>query len=206
MRDGATLSPHWTGNENDSGTISSLDSRMNAIPLKTVVLSGLCLVVAACGETKFLETMGMGKNVPDESQVRRNADLTLPPDLQLRQPSNAPDPSIPNTTVSSLPQPLPDASPAEVTASFDPAQAAAARPSAGGAAPVPLAGAQPVAAGNPRENAFVKYGISKTHPDGKPKTEQELNKELLAAIKAEKRRQDPKYGTIWNIGDLFGGD
>ena len=63
---------------------------------------------------------------------------------------------------------------------------------------------KPAVAGNPRDNAFIKYGISKTHPDGKPKTEQELNKELLAAIKEEKRRQDPKYGTIFNIGDLFG--
>ncbi len=183
---------------------------MNATLWKTVVLSGLCLAVAACGETKFLDTVGMGKNAPDESQVRRNSNLALPPDLQLRQPSNAPDPSIPNTTVSSLPQPLPEASTGEVTGSSDPAQAASAQPPAGGVAPDPLAAAQPAAqpaaTGNPRENAFVKYGISKTHPDGKPKTEQELNAELLAAIKAEKRRQDPKYGTIWNIGDLFGGD
>ena len=185
---------------------------MKSILRKTVVLTGLCLAVAGCGETKFLDTMGMGKNAPDESQVRRNADLTLPPDLQLRQPSNAPDPSIPNTTVSSLPQPLPDTSPAEATASLAAAtqgSGAGVQPVAG-AAPDPLASAQPAArppaAGDPRENAFVKYGISKTRPDGKPKTEQELNKELLAAIKAEKRRQDPKYGTIMNIGDLFGGD
>jgi hypothetical protein len=174
-------------------------------------------MVAACGETRVLETMGMGKQVPDETQVRTGTNLTLPPDLQLRTPSNAPaaETQIAPTTVSSLPQPLPDPPADALTGSLDstPERYDAAAPPASATpatAPDTLTTAppavRPAAAGDPRENAFVKYGISKTYPDGKPKSEKKLNEELLAAIKEEKRRQDPKYGTIFNIGDLFGGD
>lgn len=175
----------------------------------------LCIMAAACSETRFLETMGMGKAAPDESQVQRNSNLALPPDLQLRTPSDAPaaEAQTAPAAVSSLPQPLADPPAGDITGSLDSAAAgvdAAAVPQASPAAPTPLTTAppavRPAAVGNPRENAFIKYGISKTHPDGKPKTEQQLNKELLAAIKEEKRRQDPKHGTIFNMGDLFSGD
>jgi hypothetical protein len=184
---------------------------------KSAAACVLCFMAAACSETRFLDTMGMGKQAPDESRVQTGSNLALPPDLQLRTPSNAPAaaPQIAPTTVSSLPQPLPDPPADAVTGSLDPATEgydAGAQPSSASpvAAPDTLTTAPPAvtpaAAGNPRDNAFIKYGISKTYPDGKPKSEQVLNEELIAAIKEEKRRQDPKYGTIFNIGDLFGGD
>jgi hypothetical protein len=156
--------------------------------------------------------MGMGKNPPDETQVRQNANLALPPDLQLPAPSEAVETAVTGATAS--PQPL--SNPPADNLGMDPLQdmnTGAAASSTGGSGPAASPAATPAAptalrpaAGNPRENAFAKYGISKTRPDGKPKTEGELNKELLAAIQAEKRRQDPKHGTIFNIGGLFGGD
>ncbi|MDP9138076.1 MAG: hypothetical protein M3N38_07850 [Pseudomonadota bacterium] len=180
---------------------------------KSVAAAAVCLLASACSETKFLDTMGMGKHAPDESRVQRNADLALPPDLQLRTPSNTPVADTQMASASSLPQPLAAPPAGEVTGSLDstaddltvaaepPAAAAAAVPDTVAPAPPPV---KPAVAGTPRDNAFIKYGISKNRPDGKPKTEQELNKELLAAIKEEKRRQDPKYGTVFNMGGLFG--
>jgi hypothetical protein len=181
---------------------------------KAVALSALCLAVTACGETRFLETMGMGKHPPDETKVRRNADLALPPDLSLPAPSEVAE--APATAAQATsPQQLSNPPAGDLAASMDPTQDlnvgaqpsydTAAAPGAPTATAVSPA-VRPAAAGNPRENALVKYGISKTHPNGKPKTEGELNKELLDAIRAEKRRQDPKYGTIFNIGGLFGGN
>jgi hypothetical protein len=185
----------------------------------------ICLAVTGCGETKFLDTMGLGKNAPDETRVQRNSDLAMPPDLQLRTPSNAPvpEPQPGPTPVSSLSQP-PDPAAGNVAgdvtgslgttgegvdAGVEPSTAATAPTSTTattGPAPTTVTPAvPPAAAGTPRENALAKYGISKTHPDGRPKSEGELNQELLAAMKAEKQRQDPNYGTIFNMGGLFSG-
>lgn len=57
-----------------------------------------------------------------------------------------------------------------------------------------------------KEDAYQKYGISKTRPDGTPKSQSELEKELLAAIQAEKRKANPNYGTVWNMGNIFSGN
>lgn len=64
--------------------------------------------------------------------------------------------------------------------------------------PPPAQGAEPS-----KEDAYAKYGISKVGPDGKPKSENELYKELHAAQLAEKRKANPNYGTIWNMGNVF---
>lgn len=54
-----------------------------------------------------------------------------------------------------------------------------------------------------KDEALAKFGISKTKPDGTPKTANELDNELKAAVLAEKRKTNPNYGTIWNIGNIF---
>jgi hypothetical protein len=105
--------------------------------------------------------------------------LALPPDLALRAPSNTVDGYTPNGPVAA----------AEVSA---PTRAAR---------PASVYGTAP-AAGTP-DDIFAKYGISKTNPDGTPKTAQQLNRELSVALKAEKRRANPGYGTIRNIGSIF---
>ena len=46
------------------------------------------LAVAGCSETKMQDLLGSGKDAtPDESQVRINRNLAMPPDLNLRPPS-----------------------------------------------------------------------------------------------------------------------
>lgn len=146
------------------------------------------LAVAGCSETKMQDLLGSGKDsAPDETQVRVNRNLSMPPDLNLRPPSG------------------------EVTEYGEPNQVASAQPPAQPAmdqaqpAPQPLqtASAQPPAAEPPKQDVYERYGISKVGPDGKPKSPTKLNKELRDAQMAEKRRANPNYGTIWNMGNVF---
>jgi hypothetical protein len=52
-------------------------------------------------------------------------------------------------------------------------------------------------------DVYAKYGISKQKADGTKKDEGQLREELRRAVIAEKRRTNPSYGTIGNIGELF---
>jgi Protein of unknown function (DUF3035) len=197
---------------------------------KIAVGSTLCLALLACSETTVMNKMGLGKNPPDETQIVTNNQLALPPDLQLRPPApgTASEQQVQQATagtaVSSAP---PDAftAPAETnTAAVEPAQVAAvdANPydtgekqlatDAGTTASITGTEASPSVQGTQkrdlsgnaaREDAYKRFGISKTRPDGKPKTQPELDRELLEAVRAEKRRQNPSYGTVFNIGELF---
>lgn len=54
-----------------------------------------------------------------------------------------------------------------------------------------------------KDEALAKFGISKTKPDGTPKTTNEIDAELKAAVLAEKRKSNPDYGTINNLGNIF---
>jgi hypothetical protein len=56
------------------------------------------------------------------------------------------------------------------------------------------------------DDAYARYGISKTYPNGKPKPTGVLYDELRKAEAAAKRSNNPSYGTIWNMGDMFGSD
>jgi hypothetical protein len=150
------------------------------------------LAVAGCSETKMQDLLGSGKDsTPDESQVRVNHNLSMPPDLNLRPPTGdvTEDGELNRVTQVQVP-----AQPA-----MDPAQPAPAP------APVKTASATPAAPGTepPKVDPYEKYGISKVGPDGKPKTESQLYKELHDAQMAEKRKANPNYGTIWNMGNIF---
>lgn len=148
------------------------------------------LAVAGCSETKMQDLLGSGKDTaPDESQVRVNRNLAMPPDLNLRPPTG-------ETTE--------DGQLNQVAAAQPPAQPAMdqAQPSP---EPLQTASAQPPAAAGtePPKDAYERYGISKVGPDGKPKSETQLRKELREAAMAEKRKANPNYGTIWNMGNVF---
>ncbi len=67
--------------------------------LRAVVLIAFGGVVAGCSETGFQDFIGAGKYAPDETQVAVNQPLSVPPDLQLRPPSDEPQ------QVASAPQP-----------------------------------------------------------------------------------------------------
>lgn len=55
----------------------------------------------------------------------------------------------------------------------------------------------------PQGDVYERNGISKTHPDGKPKTDAELKEELRQVYLAKKKQGNPNYGTVFNIGNIF---
>lgn len=147
--------------------------------------------VAGCSETKMQSLLGSGKDTtPDESQVRVNRNLAMPPDLNLPAPSG-------EVTEYGEPNAVASATPAQPA--MDQAQPAAPKPvQTASATPPSGSGAEP-----PKPDVYERYGISKVGPDGKPKSENQLYKELREAQIAEKRKTNPNYGTIWNMGNVF---
>jgi hypothetical protein len=149
------------------------------------------LAVAGCSETKMQNLLGSGKDAtPDEGQVRVNRNLAMPPDLNLRPPSGE---ITEYGEVNKVASAAPPAEPAMNEAQPEPAPVETAA-----ATPPVASGAEP-----PKQDIYEQYGISKTGPDGKPKSQNALYKELRDAQMAEKRKTNPNYGTIWNIGDVF---
>jgi hypothetical protein len=187
----------------------------------TALSLAVLVVLGACTETQFADTLGVGKSAPDENQIRVNQALSMPPDLQLKAPTGevteygTPNKAKPvaNKTraVSAAPDEVDEAAVDEpvMTASVDPVPP-----------PQPVKTAEAAATatttttttpGEPPppptiDDAYARYGISKTYPNGKPKPVGVLNDELRKAEAAAKRANDPKYGTIWNMGDMFGSD
>ncbi len=156
------------------------------------------LALGGCSETAFMDTLGLGKNAPDERLVSTNPPLSVPPDMQLRPPGEGAAANTPSQVAAArddLSSPPVGGAPA-AQASYQ-RQAAATNTAATGAA----------AADNGSQSSFYKRytdrGISLYHPDGRKKKIYELNRELAEKIKEEKRRQNPNYGTIFNVGGLL---
>lgn len=51
---------------------------------KAVVFTGICLALSGCGNMR--DTLGLGKNTPDEFAVVTRAPLSMPPTYELRPP------------------------------------------------------------------------------------------------------------------------
>src|SRR5262245_318842 len=163
--------------------------------MKRALGPGISLVVAlavsACAETTVQDMLGTGKSaIPDASQVTVAQNLAMPPDLQLRAPPDGPTNDNQATAVQAPPEP---AQPVQPAAAAPPTQPA----------PPALKQTQTAAAEQPKQDIYERYGISKTYPDGKPKPQDVLYEELHQAQINEKRRVNPNYGTIWNIGSVF---
>ena len=153
--------------------------------MKTVwKLSGvlaMSVILAGCGASRLLSGMGLGdSSTPQTPAVQTGNNLALPPDLQLRPPGTVAEQYQPNT--------VPDA----------PAQTASAEADLYSGVP-----AAPVTAAPVKKDIYAEYGIAKLKPDGTPKTDYELKAELKQAILLRKRQQNPGYGTIRNIGNIF---
>jgi hypothetical protein len=147
--------------------------------VKALALLAVVATLSGCSAGSLLN----GKaGATQAARVPVGNDLALPPDLALRAPGATTDDYVPNGRVDNPED-------TQVAALDDSLDAPAA----------PTRVAKPIA---PVDN-FTKYGISKTNPDGTPKNPQQLNKELKAAILAEKRKNNPGYGTIFNIGSIF---
>jgi Protein of unknown function (DUF3035) len=187
--------------------------------------SAFCLGLSACSETGLLDKIGLGKSAPDETQVVTHNALAMPPDLQLRQPAKGvtdENQVPPVATATAVPATPPDAYSAASASAGQPAEVASTQPSAydtgaqqlettPGSGPAPTQILPTVQSTQKtdlfgkdvQEDAYRKFGISKTKPDGTPKTQAELERELLEAVRAEKRKQNPNYGTVFNMGRIF---
>lgn len=173
------------------------------------------LILAGCSSSSGVTDMlGMGKNVPDEREVRTHQVLAMPPSLSLPPPAETSHEGMPNVAaqeaeaaigrnaLSAPPEqalqnaPRAPSTPPQ-THSQQVAAAAPAAPAAPAAAPQTAA---PAAGGG---DVYARYGISKVNPDGTPKSEAQLSKELREKYVAEQKAKNPNYGSIFNIGNLF---
>lgn len=152
--------------------------------MKNVFFAPLVAVsLAGCGS--LLDSPNPNKlGGPSQVTVPAGNNLVLPPDLQLAAPGNGTAPGY--DTAAEPPPPKKSAALAKPVTGNDTLYG-------GGSAA-------------PQGDVFDQYGISKTKPDGTPKTQQELANELKAAILRKKRQKNPGYGTIANIGNIFSDD
>ena len=141
--------------------------------LSFATLAIVALSVSGCGSMSVSSLLGDDK--PSATQAQAAPDLAMPPDLQLRPPGQTT--AYSETTTAAAP----------VT------QTAAALPTTTTAASV----------AQPQADIYERYGISKFNPDGTPKTQQQLQAELKKAALLKKQQQNPNYGTIFNIGNIF---
>lgn len=166
-----------------------------------LVLGGA--ILAGCSETGFQDMFGAGKYAPDETKVAVQQPLSVPPDLQLRPPSEAPPPPPQAVSSPATAQPAVQGQMSQPNLAEAPAlDQAPPQP-----APQPQQGPQPqnVAANQPQD-AYARYGVSRTHPDGREKTQLELNEELRQKKLELERQKNPNYGTIWNLGSVWSDD
>lgn len=139
-----------------------------------LLLSLLGLALAGCSN----EMLNFYEKDTPNQQAAVRQDLTMPPDLSLAPPgAGAPPPAETAYT------PPPSAAPAA------PAQMAAVAPGQ----------SRPTA----EESVYQQAGISLVKPDGTKKTEGELQEELRQVYIARKKAQNPNYGTVLNIGNIF---
>jgi hypothetical protein len=179
----------------------------------SILIVAALLALAGCSETGLQDSLGVGKSAPDEGQVRINQALSIPPDLRLPAPSSktVEDGTL-NQVATYKPQPVaPEPVEAETYSAEEPVTTASTAPTEPVKTAEAAATATTTTSAEPPQaktidDAYAKYGISKTYANGKPKPEGVLNEELRKAQLAEKRANDPSYGTIWNMGDVFSDD
>ena len=151
-----------------------------------VLLVATATGLAGCGSTmsSYLE-----KETPAQTAAVRS-DLTMPPDLRLPQPG---------TTAAA-----PDTGAAQVSRQASlttPPAAAPSSPVQSGAAATTTAAATPPS--NSPDSVYTQAGISVYKADGTRKSDAELRKELQDYYRAQKKAQNPNYGTVFNIGNIF---
>lgn len=156
-------------------------------PVAVMVLAVLAAGTAGCSDAmrSYLE-----KDTPAQQQAAVRQDLTMPPDLSLAPPGSAPA-AVDNGVYS---EPAP-AEPVYNNQAVTTAPVAPAAPTQGSA----TLGQRATAA----DSVYEKAGISLTKPDGTRKTQGELQTEYKAWYMAQKRAQNPNYGTVFNMGNVF---
>lgn len=131
--------------------------------------------IAVTGCASMSVSQIMGDSSPSTVQAQTYQDLSMPPDLQLHPPGQATSYSAQTAAASPASQPV--------------------------SAPKSLATANPA---QPQGDVYEQNGISRYRADGTKKTDTELNAELRKLFIAKKQQQNPNYGTVFNIGNIFG--
>jgi hypothetical protein len=144
---------------------------------------GLAVALAGCSGSGLLNSKS---NVVPSDNVQVGNNLALPPDLSLPQPGTGPE------TYQA-------ASVADDSIYGEDESAPALKP----AAPGQLTRGQQASANGQQGDIYDQYGISKLKPDGTKKEEWELKAELKAAIRKRKQQQNPRYGTVFNMGNIW---
>ncbi len=147
-----------------------------SLSVKLLNLSIAAMALSLAGCSTGLLGGGGGSAPTAQPQIQVNNQLAMPPDLSLAAPGTAPAPA-PTYKSASLQTP-----PADDNL---------------------YGGSVPAAPRAPAVDVYEKYGISKLKPDGTKKNDNVLREELRQAVIAEKRKTNPNYGTIRNIGQLF---
>ncbi len=153
------------------------------------------MVLSACAETTFQDTLGIGKSAPDETKVRTVQPLAVPPDLQLSPPSGASSRMAGANTYANDTQSDALAAPPTQGA---PTRVASNIPAANTSTP-------PKADGPSGDfyDIYRKHGISLYDENGKRKSITKLNMELGKKLKEERRKKNSRYGTIFNINSIW---
>ncbi len=168
------------------------------------LLTGL---LAGCGAgDAVVDYMGFGKYSPDESRVTTNQTLVMPPDLQLRPPGEGQATQAP-AQQSHNPSQLVTAAPpsygtVEPGTTYDASLPSSQSTGTQAASTQPVV-PQATAPATGTQDVYAKWGISKTHPDGRAKTDTELREELRRVALARKKAQNPNYGTIFNLPNVW---
>jgi hypothetical protein len=144
---------------------------------------GLAVALTGCSGSGLLNSKS---NVVPSDNVQVGNNLALPPDLSLPPPSTGP-------------QTYQAASVADDSIYGGDESSAALKP----AAPGQLTRGQQASANGQQGDIYDQYGISKLKPDGTKKEEWELKAELKAAILQRKKQQNPRYGTVFNMGNIW---
>ncbi len=175
--------------------------------------------LAACSETSVMDTFNAGKgDAPNESLVTTNQPLSMPPDMALRQPGAAAAPTYGSsnglqveqgqraTAYQAPPPPQPV---------YQPPAAQQQQPAWQNTAPAPApapqqqAYQQPIAPQpnvSPQDKIYYDNGVNPYNADGTRKKQADLDSEMREKALEKKRAQNPNYGTIFNMGELWSGN
>jgi len=172
----------------------------------------VCGVVSGCSTVGLDDMFASDKQTLDESQIVANPTLAVPPDLSLRPPAEGA--GAPRQPVASQ-QPVTTAPPNYGAPEPEPVQQQAVQqPTYPTPQPVPSqqAATTPQTAATPQtatapatdpNDPYAKWGVSRYRADGTKKSQAEINEEMRQVKLKQKQAENPNYGTIWNLGNVW---
>ena len=171
-------------------------------------------LLAACSETSVMDTFNAGKaDAPNEALVTTNQPLSMPPDMALRQPGAAAAPAYGSTNGLQVQQgqrATAYQAPPPPQQTYQPPAAQQQQPAWQNTTPSPApqqqANVSPQQYVSPQDKPYYDNGINPYNADGTRKKQSVLNEEMRQKSLEKKRAQNPNYGTIFNMGEVWSGN